>query len=87
MYSFPHRYPLSFLPDTLENKYFLQLNFYAYMLKTYYGITVSLMYLCCFHPDFKEPFIVKVPLQERLVKSIVADFQKKPPPKFSKKLI
>lgn len=54
--------PLDRLPDSAKWHYALQLNCYAYLLETYYGLEVAWMEVACFHPDNEgQPYSYRVP--------------------------
>ena len=55
------RYPLADLPDTVLWHYRVQLNIYAWILQTYYGLHVTDLRVVCLHPDnAMEPFVLQV---------------------------
>lgn len=49
------RAPFADLDDCKLTKYMLQLNVYAAILSTHYGMPVKEMFLACVHPDFVRP--------------------------------
>jgi hypothetical protein len=56
------RAPLDRLPDSAKWHYALQLNCYAYLLETYYGVEVAWMEVACFHPDNEgNPYAFRAP--------------------------
>ena len=50
---------LDHLPDVNAWHYFLQLNIYRHILQEDYGVPVSAMYLCIFHPSRSQPLCVR----------------------------
>ena len=55
------RHPLADLPDTVLWHYRVQLNIYAWILQTYYGLHVTDLRVVCLHPDnAMEPFVLQV---------------------------
>jgi hypothetical protein len=48
------------LDDSVSVKYALQLNVYKYILQTNYDLTVSDMFIVCFHPMIQSYLVVEV---------------------------
>ena len=67
-------YPLQHLPSSSYWMYALQINIYAYFLKTEYGIFVSKHWLALVHPSLPFPRLIEVPPMDEEVAAI-HDFQ------------
>ena len=67
----PMKEPLGHLPDCNFYTYSLQLNLYAYILSTEYGMPVNNMLLGIVHPDKDKGQLLSVPCLREEVESIV----------------
>ena len=67
----PMKEPLGHLPDCNFYTYSLQLNLYAYILSTEYGMPVNSMLLGIVHPDRDKGQLLSVPCLREEVESIV----------------
>ena len=66
-----NRFPIDHMDDNDTSKYFLQLNFYRYILETYYDTKIDQMQLVVLHPDLLEAKIIEVPVLENEIRSII----------------
>jgi len=67
------RAPLQHLDDCQGMHYRLQLNAYAWMLETYYGMRVERMHVVCTRPDnVNGPFVDDVPRMTPEISSMMA---------------
>lgn len=69
------RPPLKHLEDCDRSKYFLQLNLYRYILRSYYDLPVEEMLLVAFPPGEQGYIMLEVPKMEEEVLAVVADIK------------
>lgn len=64
--------PWQHLPDSNYWHYALQLNLYAYILETEYGMAVSSIYLAVVHPTQVKPRVIEVPRLPNEIRDLVS---------------
>ena len=65
--------PLDHIPDASKWHYAIQLNLYAYLLETYYGMRVVHREVACFHPDNGDgPYYYAVPRMTEVTAYLIA---------------
>lgn len=65
---------LSHLENTSENKYYLQQNFYKYILEKNYNITIDKMFIVILHETFGTYKIIEVPIMQKEIQYITDNF-------------